>query len=253
MDDTSDDRVGDENATHPAVSNRQFTTTPPPSSPTTFDGQQSRYLDGARRNVPGLDSLHKMTGQLLAEKVAPNGRILVVGAGGGLELKALAQQNPGWSFDGVDPSADMLLLARETTTGSADRISLHHGDISAAPDGPFDGAVCLLVFHHISLEERLAALRGIRTRLRKGSPFVLAHISFPQTEPARALFIDRHIGFGARGTTDAGEWEAARAGMKKRLFICSAEDEEALLEDVGFYGITQFYQALSFRGWVAYA
>jgi tRNA (cmo5U34)-methyltransferase len=101
-----------------------------------FDGRQADYIEGARRNVPGLGSLHRMTALLLAENVPANGRLLVVGAGGGLELKALTEQHPGWTFDGVDPSSDMLELARETTASTADRIDLHLGEVSAAPSGP---------------------------------------------------------------------------------------------------------------------
>ena len=218
-----------------------------------FDGQQGRYIEGVRRNVPGLDGLHRMTGLLLAEHVPARGRVLVVGAGGGLELKALAGQHPDWSFDGVDPSSDMLALASEMTTNSANRVHLHRGDIRAAPDGPYNGAVCLLVFHHISPDERRIALRGIHKRLRPGSPLVLAHVSFRQTEPDRSLWIERHINYGATTELDADKQDEARIGMKDRLFIRSPEEEEEHLREGGFTGITQFYHAFSFRGWVAYA
>ncbi len=218
-----------------------------------FDGQQCGYIEGARRNVPGLDSLHRMTGLLLEEHVPENARVLVVGAGGGLELKALAELYPRWTFDGVDPSSDMLGLARETTAPDAHRIHLHHGDICAAPEGPFNGAICLLVFHHIPLHERASTLRGIHRRLLAGSPLVLAHVCFPQKEPERSLWIDRHIRFGAMAEMDGEKKEAARIGMQERLFILPPEEEEACLEDAGFGGTTQFYQGLSFRGWVAYA
>ncbi|WP_246668856.1 class I SAM-dependent methyltransferase [Agrobacterium rosae] len=218
-----------------------------------FDGQHERYIEGAMRNVPGLDCLHRMTGQLLAERVPGDGRVLVVGAGGGLELKALAEQHRGWSFDGIDPSTDMLMLAKETTASAAGRIGFHQCDISSAPDGPFNGAVCLLVFHHLSFEERAAALHGISRRLHPGSPFVLAHISISQREPDRSLWIDRHIAFGAKAEIHRDKPDAARIAMKERLFISSPEQEEANLRHAGFTGIAQFYQAFSFRGWVAYA
>lgn len=216
-----------------------------------FDGRQVDYIEGAKRNVPGLDGLHRMAGLLLAERVPPNGRVLVVGAGGGLELKALAEQNPDWTFDGVDPSADMLALAKETTEASDNRVRLHHGNICAAPDGPFDGAVCLLVFHHISSEERATTLGGIRRRLRPGAPLVLAHVSFPLSEPERSIWISRHIDFGAMAGTDLERRKAATITMKERLFIQSPDEEEAGLRDAGFSGITQFYHAFSFRGWIA--
>src|SRR3546814_10014420 len=76
---------------------------------------EASYLEGPPRQVPGFASLHRMVTLLLAERVPPNGRVLVLGAGGGLELRALAEAQPGWSFDGVDPSGDMLRLDRKST------------------------------------------------------------------------------------------------------------------------------------------
>lgn len=37
--------------------------------------------------------------------------ILVLGTGGGLELKAFFEMQPDWHFDGIDSSAEMLDLA----------------------------------------------------------------------------------------------------------------------------------------------
>lgn len=73
----------------------------------------ARYLDGPRRFVPGLTDLHRMTGILLAERAPADARVLVLGAGGGLELKALAEAHPGWRFVGVDPSGPMLRSRRK--------------------------------------------------------------------------------------------------------------------------------------------
>lgn len=220
---------------------------------TDFKGRHVGYIEGAIRQVPGLESLHRMTSMLLGEKAPHNGRILVIGAGGGLELKALANANNGWTFDGVDPSPDMLALARDTTRDYATRINLHEGDISAAPDGPFDGAVCLLVFHHLPLEERIKTLNGVRQRLWPGAPFVLAHVSFPQTKPERSLWIDRHISYGAVDGADPAKLRAARAAMRERLTILEPEKEQELLRESGFDGVTNFYAAFGFRGWASYA
>ena len=61
----------------------------------------ARYTEGPRRFVPGLADMHTMTGLLLAERAPTEARVLVLGAGGGLELKALADMHPGWTFDGA--------------------------------------------------------------------------------------------------------------------------------------------------------
>lgn len=213
-------------------------------------GHAQSYGEGPRRQVPGLDGLHKMTSQLLAERVPDTGRVLVLGAGGGLELKVLADAHAGWTFDGVDPSAEMLAVAERMVVPHGERVRLLEGYIEDAPEGPFDGAVCLLTFHFIAREKRLSTLREIRRRLVPGAPFVVAHISFAQTEPARSQWIARHVAYGG---VDPDRAEAAREAIGTRLTIVSPAEEEAMLAEAGFTGTELFYAGLSMRGWVAYA
>ena len=106
---------------------------------------------------------------LLAERTPANGRVLVLGAGGGLELNAFAESHPGWSFDGVDPSADMLRLAEQMVRPHAARIRLHEGYIESAPMGPFDAATSLLTFHFIPRDRRLETLKQLHRRLKPGA------------------------------------------------------------------------------------
>ncbi len=172
------------------------------------------YADGPPRLVPGYAGLIRMTTMLLAERVPADGRVLVLGAGGGLELKAFADAHPGWSFDGVDPSADMLRLAERTVGPHAARIRLHQGFIGCAPEGPFDGATAILTFHFIPRDERLATLTAIRRRLKPGAPLVVAHVSVPDAEPQRSAWLARHAAFGAPEGTDARQIDAARADAR---------------------------------------
>lgn len=211
------------------------------------------YLEGPARQVPGFASLHRMVEMLLAERVPVDGRVLVLGAGGGLELRALADAQPGWQFDGIDPSAEMLELAADTVGPHADRVRLHHGKIDACPDGPFDGATCLLVFHFIERGERQHILRELRRRLRPGAPLALMHISFPQTEPERSQWIARHAAYGAPPGADPAHLAAAREAIGTRLSILSPAEDEAMLVEAGFEHVGLFFAGLSFRGWVCYA
>ncbi len=216
-----------------------------------FNGQSvNAYTEGPPRQVPGFTSLHRMAALLLAERTPSNGRILVLGAGGGLELKALAEAHSAWSFDGVDPSADMLRLVEQTVGLYGARMRFHRGYIDDAPDGPFDAALSLLTFHFIPRDQRLPTLAQIRRRLMDGGPFVVAHISFPQTEPERTLWIARHVAYAG---TDPADVESARHAIGTRLSILAPEEEEAMLRDAGFSHVSLFYAGLSFRGWVAYA
>jgi tRNA (cmo5U34)-methyltransferase len=222
--------------------------------PPAFSGPATHsYADGPPRQVPGFAGLHRMTTMLLAERMPGDGRVLVLGAGGGLELKAFAEAHPGWSLDGVDPSADMLRLASETAAPHAERIRLHQGYIDSAPEGPFDAATSLLTFHFIPREQRLETLRQIRRRLKPGAPLVLAHISFPQREPERSMWIARHVVFGAPDGTDPAQLQSSREAIGSRLSILAPEEEEAMLREAGFSGVSLFYAGFSFKGWVAYA
>lgn len=216
-----------------------------------FDAAHAHaYAEGPPRQVPGLAGLHRMTSLLLAERVPTNGRVLVLGAGGGLELKALADDHAGWTFDGVDPSAEMLKAAEQTVGSHAARVRLHHGYIAGAPEGPFDGAACLLTLHFVSRNRRLETLRQIHRRLAPGAPFTVAHISFPQTEPERTMWISRHVAFAG---TAAANVESAKLAIASKLTILPPEEDEATLREAGFSSVSLFYAGLSFRGWVAYA
>ena len=113
--------------------------THPATAPFNDPAAIARYADGPRRNVPGYDSLLPMVRILLAERMPANGRVLVVGAGGGLELEDMALAHPGWRFDGVDPSQPMLDLAAQRLQSAGvpgDRVALHGGhDGSRNPTG----------------------------------------------------------------------------------------------------------------------
>ena len=230
---------------------KQPASPPGPPSSTAFNANHARtYAEGAARQVPGLAGLHRMTSMLLAERVPEHGRILVLGAGGGLELKALADDHAGWSFAGIDPSADMLRSAKHLTAQHAARIALHEGYIDTAPKGPFDGAVCLLTLHFVPREQRFETLLQLHARLLPGAPLVLAHISFPQTEPERSQWIARHVGFA---DTAPANVEQAKQAIASKLCILSPEDDEAMLRETGFSDVTLFYAGLTIRGWVSYA
>jgi hypothetical protein len=126
----------------------------------------ARYAEGPPRLVPGFSDLQRMIAVLLAERAPDDARVLVLGAGGGLEIKAFSEARPDWRFDGIDPSAEMLNLARSTLGPLATRTRLHHGLIDCAPEGPFDAATCILTLHFVEREERLRTLKEVQRSFR---------------------------------------------------------------------------------------
>lgn len=227
----------------------------PANTPSPFADAQivARYAEGPPRIVPGFADLHRMTTLLLAERVPPQGCVLVVGAGGGLELKTFAEAHSGWTFDGVDPSREMLRLAQQTLGPLASRVRLHEGDIDAAPEGPFDAATCLLTLHFVALEERRRIAVEVRRRLKSGAPFVMAHISIPQGPGERALWLSRYAAYVIASGVEPHQAARARAAVEARLHILTPEQDEALLREAGFSNVSLFYAGFTFRGWVATA
>jgi tRNA (cmo5U34)-methyltransferase len=213
----------------------------------------ARYAEGPPRVVPGFADLHRLTAILLAERAPVEARILVLGAGGGLELKAFAQAHPRWTFDGVDPAHEMLKAAEKTLGPLASRVRLHEGYIDDAPAGPFDAATCLLTLHFLAPEERLRTAIDIRRRLKPGAPFVAAHASFPQGEGERDLWLSRYAAFAIASGVDPERAQAMRATVEAHLNMLTPVQDEAILRDAGFCDVSQFYAAFTWRGWVAYA
>lgn len=212
----------------------------------------SSYADNAARMVPGMRDIPKMAGALLAECAPVDARILVLGAGGGLELKTFAEMQPGWRFDGVDPSADMLDLARTTLGVLASRAHLHEGYIDSAPAGPFDGASCLLTLHFLPRDERLATLKAIHLRLKAGAPLVVVHHSFPIEGPDQDKWLRRSIAFAVASGMPAVQTEARMSALKTLLPVLTPQQDTELLDQAGFGDIELFYSAFTFKGWVAY-
>ena len=213
----------------------------------------ARYTEGPRRFVPGFADLHTMTAILLAERAPADARILVLGAGGGLELKALADRQEAWTFDGVDPSPEMLALARRTIGDHASRVSLHEGLINIAPEGPFDAATCLLTLHFLAADERQRTAREILRRLKPGAPFVAAHSSFPQGEDEREVWLSRYAAFAVASGVDPEAVKPMKAKVAAHLSMLAPEQDEAILREAGFRDVSLFYSAFTWRGWIAYA
>lgn len=214
-------------------------------------GGVSAYGERTARLVPGLRDLHTMASVLLAERASGTARILVLGAGGGLELKAFAEMQPSWQFDGVDPSREMLQLAGTTLGDYAPRVRLHEGYIDSAPIGPFDGATCLLTLHFLPHAERFETLKQVHLRLKPGARLVIAHHSFASEGPDQDKWLKRNAAYGIASGVPAAQAESSIPAIRERLPVLSPQQEVDLLGEAGFANIDLFYCAFTFKGWVA--
>lgn len=212
------------------------------------------YANRVRHMVPTLTDLHRLVGVLIDEQAPPDANVLVLGAGGGSETKAFAETHPQWTFDAVDPSAPMLDLAVQTLGPIASRVRIHHGYIDDAPLGPFSAATSLLTLHFLEYDERLRTVAEVRRRLVPGAPFVAVHLSIAHRDDAeRKMWIDRHMAYLVASGIQSPDLERARAAVESEVPVLTPQQDRAILQEAGFTGVTEFYSAFSFRGWVCYA
>lgn len=213
-----------------------------------------RYADGPARFVPGYTLMHRLVIQLIREAVGPSAHLLVLGAGGGLELSAFCAAMPGWRYTGVDPAPLMLEQARRTLGPAAERVTWTLGYIPDAPPGPYDAATCLLTLHFLPDDgTKLAALKIIRDRLRPGAPFAVVDHCFDPNAPDFPRVIDRYAQFALDSGADPADVAQARERVGASLGCVAPAREEALLHEAGFTDVTLFYAGLAWRGWVCRA
>jgi len=221
-----------------------------------FGGERVREYDrGIRKMVPGYESLHDMAGALLRTYLAEQARVLVVGAGTGAEILGLGARSSGWRFTGVDPSADMLSIARGRIeeSGLTGRVELRTGFVHELPRSPlYDAATSILVMHFLPDDGgKLGFLRDISSRLRPGAPLVLADLHADET----SLRFERFLGAWRERQLALGmEEKDAEEYFRELTSVVRFVPEErirSLLEEAGFEEVTPFYSALLFGGWVA--
>lgn len=222
-----------------------------------FNAEMAKAYDekGPRLLVPGYAAFLQAIATLLDADLADDASILVMGAGGGAELMALAPVRAGWRFIGVDPSPDMLgaAQAKLAEAGHANRAALHVGYAADAPEGPFDAATSCLLMPFIPDDGgKLDYLRQVRRRLKPGAPLLMVE-GFASREPeAWARYLKLYITHGLlRGAPEAHVNMAA--GAQAGLHYVSTARQKELITEAGFASIEPFFQALYIHGWIARA
>jgi len=217
----------------------------------------ANYERGPRWFIPGYDASHAMAAVLLRDRIGDAGRILVVGAGGGVELSVFARESPGWTFVGVDPSAEMIAAARRKleAADAVARAEFVQGQVEDAPRERFDAATAFLALHFIPDDGgRLRALREIHARLVPGAPFLLINGCAERGGERFEEDLRIYAAFALRGGAPRELVErAAEMQRSSDVHPVPPEREEALLAEAGFQDARSFYQGLRTFGWIATA
>jgi tRNA (cmo5U34)-methyltransferase len=167
--------------------------------------------------------------------------LLVAGAGGGAEIAAFLPDNPGWRITGVDPSRQMLELARDKAArlGVADRVTLIEGTVDALPAARrFDAATCLFVLHFLADDAKRALLRGMRERLLTGAPAVSVsgcRVDAVNAGPLRDDLLGTWRRYGEGRGVPAEQMRGIIAELVARQAEGTTEEQyRALMHEAGF-------------------
>ena len=216
----------------------------------------SNYEKGPRWFIPGYDLSHALAAMLLRERLGESGRILVIGAGGGVELSVFAAESAGWRFVGVDPSTEMLEMARQRveSVGASDRVSLVKGYIPDAPRERFDAATAFLVLNFIPDDgSRLDVMREIHSRLAPSGSFLMINACSEKGGPRYEEDLRLYEVWARRNGAPDDVIAAAVRMQRDTLHPVPFEREEALLGQAGFHDSRVFYRGLWVCGWLVSA
>ena len=215
----------------------------------TFTGEQAtHYNDRITRLVPGYELLHQLTNAQLKATLKDNAHILVVGAGTGKEILALAALNPTWQFTAQDTSSDMLAIAKQAFEehGIAKRVNVIEGELDKLSTKA-DSALCLLVMHFLKDDgSKKQLLKNIKANLNKGANLFISDLMKTETDFEREAQITVCADLGL---SDAGQAYTAQ-NLESEFYPLDRMRLSELLNECK-YGIPKLYfKALGFSGYV---
>jgi len=141
--------------------------------------------------------------------IHPGHRVLDLGCGTGTMAVLVQQRVPGVTMIGVDGDPKILEIARRKAAKASVSIQFDEAKADRLPytDASFDRVMSSLVLHHLTHEDKLAALREVRRVLVARGSFHLADFGPPIGR--YAAFVSRFASHGDRlGENTAGSLPA---------------------------------------------
>jgi demethylmenaquinone methyltransferase/2-methoxy-6-polyprenyl-1,4-benzoquinol methylase len=147
-----------------------------------FDRIAKNYDVANRALSLGMDKRWRRKAVAMLEPVA-GGRYLDIGTGTGDLVFEIRRQAAGTSVDGIDPSMEMLAVAKNKVSGEG--IAFFEADATALPmaDEFYEGIVSGFCFRNI--EHRQKALTEMLRVLKPGGKLVVLEATYPSNPLVR--------------------------------------------------------------------
>ncbi|MFZ2538639.1 MAG: class I SAM-dependent methyltransferase [Oscillospiraceae bacterium] len=216
----------------------------------------NKYDESIRQFCAAYEPMFFMACSFIRSMVKDNAELLIVGCGTGMELISFGLENPLWNMTGVDPSVEMLSIAKQKIDENhlLNSIQLFHGYTHDLPESNlYDAATCILVMHFLSDDgAKLHLLKSISQRLKSGSPLILidgfGNINsnhFEQTVLAWKTFVK------SMGVEDKIVEDGFNNQILKRIQFVEEERIKSLLTEAGFDESLRFFTSFAYGGWIA--
>ncbi|MEB3262762.1 MAG: class I SAM-dependent methyltransferase [Synechococcus sp.] len=226
-------------------------TAPGPGPGTPGEG----YDRVVQRLIPGYASLARLGVALLAASPLAGGEgaaVLVAGCGTGAELLEARNQRPDWRLTAIDPSAEMLEIARRRVGG--DGIAWRQSTVEALAEAEgaaagFDGALSVLVLQSLPDDgSKLAFLSALCRMLRPGGQLVLVDLMQPERSPLQGQVEIAWLGFQRASGLDGAAEE--RTQLTRGTHPIGLARLTALVNAAGFGDPARIFQALNYEGFL---
>lgn len=214
-----------------------------------------QYDNSMKKFCAAYDEIFIMAHAYLKSIVSNKAEVLVVGAGTGAESRIFAADNPSWKITGVDPSAEMLSIAKSKLESlGLKNVDLFRGYTDELPEeADFDAATCILVMHFLKDDgSKLKLLKDINSRLKPGAPFILVDAFGDKDSRELSNTLSAWKKYVVLMGVDENIVEDGfNNQIMKRLNFVTEERMISLLEEAGFGYITRFFTGFLYGGWAA--
>lgn len=191
---------------------------------------------------------------LLQGRLTSDARVLVVGAGTGIEIVTFKTAEPGWFCTGIDPSPQMIDIARRriAEAGLEDGVELIEGYVEELAEQNFSAASCCNVMHFLPDDgAKKSLLGGICQRLEPGASLVLFDLHGDRsTHECREQYAAWQAYWKIRGMSRE-EIEAFQAQIEAGIHWIPESRVLELLAETGFEDVQLFFRGLLYGGWIA--
>ncbi|HWV18353.1 MAG TPA: class I SAM-dependent methyltransferase [Rhodocyclaceae bacterium] len=218
----------------------------------TFDQQASTYDRQWARLAALRDGIHLLAASIFS-RLPQDARMLCVGAGTGAEIHFFAERFPGWTFVSVEPSSEMVKVAKDRAerNGYRKRCTFHTGYLESLPEAePFDCATSLLVSQFLlEAEQRTGFFRAISARLKPTGILVTSDLASDINSPLYQSLLETWLRTLSTADLTHERMQQMRAAYDRDVSILAAQRVEAIIAAGGFRSPVQFYQAGLIHAW----